>query len=248
MYKRQDVLTANYNEATQQLEVLYKNNASVGTFFISSIGVYMDDKRVATVGDSSPQFIDADTAFGRGYDLNIDYVRGKELKATVYMEYGEAPKSLNMILQKELPVGIIKIEDNSEIEISKVVYDRNTERIRVYVLNSGDIPCFVYPEVELIVDGEEEILRVKKPIRVDPGDTKDARYRIKLTDADLAYNEEVSVHTLYGERENLLIKSLDGRYPLEVTGGMPITLITVAVIVVLIVGLLLWRFGRRKMG
>jgi len=153
-----------------------------------------------------------------------------------------------MILQKELPVGIIKIEDNSEIEISKVVYDRNTERIRVYVLNSGDIPCFVYPEVELIVDGEEEILRVKKPIRVDPGDTKDARYRIKLTDADLAYNEEVSVHTLYGERENLLIKSLDGRYPLEVTGGMPITLITVAVIVVLIVGLLLWRFGRRKMG
>lgn len=244
-----DVLSANYNEATRQLEIIYKNNGSIGTFFSSSIGVYADGERVATVGNSSPQFIDADTEFGMGYDLDIDYVRGKELKATVYVEYGEAPKSLNMVLQKDLPVGIIEVPDNSEIEISKVAYDKNTERVKAYISNTGEVPCYVYPELELILDGDEEILRIKEPMRINPGDTKDAVYRIGLSNADLADNAEVSIHTLYGEREKLLVKCLDGRYPLEIAGGIPIIPIAVAVLAALLAVLLFfWERRRRKKG
>lgn len=243
-----DVLSANYNEATRQLEIIYKNNGSIGAFFTSSIGVFVDGERFATVGDPSPQFIDADTTSGRGYDLDLGSVRDKELKATVYVEYGEAPKSLNRVLQKELTIGIIKVLDNSKIEVSKVVYEKNTERVKAYISNTGEVPCYVYPELGLIVDGDEEILRINAPIRIDPGDTKDAVYRIRLSDADLADNAEVSIHTLYGERENLLIKCLDGRYPLEVAGGIPIIPIAVAALAALIVALLFLILRRKKKG
>lgn len=246
-----DVLSVNYNEATQKLEVLYKNDAVVGIFFTSSIAVYADNERIATVGDSIPKFIDANTEFGAAYEIDIGMgYRDKLLKASAYIEYGEAPKSLNKVLQKDLVITIITVPDKSKIEISKVVYDKNTERIKVYIPNRGDVPCYAYPEVKLIVDREEEILRVKEPIKLDVGDNKEATYRIKLSDADITDNQEqgVFIHTLYGERKNLLVKSLSGTYPLEVTGGMPIIAITIVMIIaaVLVTGLWFVKRWRKK--
>jgi len=206
----------------------------------------VDEKRFATVGDSSPQFKNQDTDFGIGHELDMGSVRDKELKASIYAEYGEAPKSLNRVLQKDLSVVVIEVEDNSEVWISRVVYDKNTERVKVYIKNTGEVTCYAYPELTLTLDGEEETRRINAPIKIDTGDTIDASYRITLSDADLSDNEIVSLHTLYGERESLLAKSMDERRVMEVASGLSVIPIAVAVILGLGLLLAILSFRRRN--
>lgn len=231
-----DVAQAQYNEATKQLEIIYRNDAKLGEFFRSSIGVFAGGKRITTVGDEAIQYIEAESESGIAYSVDLtDYARNSNLTAQVSTEFGEAPGSLNLLLKKELGVSMISMQDNSEIKVSNLMYDTGAQRVKLLLENTGKVQSYVSPAVNLLIDGKEETLRLGIAIPIAAGEKSEASLRAELTQAVLADNPEVRVHVSYGERPKLLIKSLDETLPLKVVEDQtaPIIITLAAAIVLL---------------
>lgn len=227
-----DVVSAQYNEATKQLEIIYRNDAKIGEFFKSSIGVFADGERIATVGDETPTYIEAESESGRAYGVDLtNYARNSNITAEINTEFGEAPKSLNLLLEKVLDVSTISVADESEIEVIEVVYNKQTQRLELTMKNTGGVPCYASQEVTMLIDEMEETLRFGTAIPLEVGEEKTVSQRIELTAADLADNPEVYVEVWYGERPTLLIKKFGQMLPLKVSGNLPTVLIVLASLV-----------------
>ena len=216
-----DAVSAQYNEATKQLEIIYRNDADIGEFFKSSVGIMAGDERVGTVGDDTARYIEPNSDSGRAYDIDLTtYVRSSDLSAIVTSEFGEAPGSLNLLLTKILDITLISAEDDSKISVSGVNYDKGTQRLELTVVNTGSVPCYASPSITMLIKGDEEILRLGNPIHIEVGEKQTVSTRVELTSADLADNPEVPIHADYGERSEILVKNLNEILPLNVTGGI----------------------------
>ncbi|TRZ91603.1 MAG: zinc ribbon domain-containing protein, partial [Methanosarcinales archaeon] len=231
-----DVVSAQYNAATKKLEVIYRNGAKIGEFYKSSIGVLSNGERIVTVGDDAAQYIEAESDAGQAYDVDLtEYVRNGGITAQVTSEFGEAPNTLNMLLSKTVDVSIVSVEDISQIEVSGIKYNTNTKRIELTIINTGTVPCYVSPSVKVLIEGDEENLRLGNALPTGEGNKITPSLRVELTDADLADNPDVQIHLAYGERPNLLIKSLDTKQTLQVSRGIPLEIVLVAVISLIII-------------
>lgn len=235
-----DAILAQYNEVTKQLEIQYDNDAGIGEFFKSSTGVFVDGKRIATVSDDAVQYIEAESTSGRAYNVDLtDYSRKSNITAHVSAEFGEDAGSLNLLLTKILNVGIISVKDNSEMVISDIRYNTGTQRIELELKNTGSVKSYASPAITLRISGKDETLRPGNAIPFSAGETNTSSLRVELTDADLADNPEVRVQVSYGERPALLVKSVDKKLPLNVTGGTPATMIgLVSAILLLLIGMI----------
>ena len=243
-----DAVSARYNEATKQLEVIYRNDAEVGEFIKSSIGVFADEERIATVGDETAWYIDKESDSGSAYDIDLtDYARSSTITAHLSAQFGEAPGSLNLLLTKTLDVSTISVQDKSKIEVSGLVYDTGVQRLKLTIKNTGDMQTYASPAVTLLIDGTEETFRLGNAIPLEAGEKSTASLRAELTKADLADNPKAQVHVAYGERPTLLIKSLDTALPLKVTRGLSTGLIIIGlagIIILLVIGI--W-YKRKRM-
>lgn len=216
-----DAVIAQYNEATKQFEIIYRNDADIREFFKSSVGIMAGDERVGTVGDDTARYIEPNSDSGRAYDIDLTaYVRSSDLSAVVTSEFGEAPGSLNLLLTKILDITLISAEDDSRISVSGVNYDKGTQRLELTVGNTGSVTCYASPSITMLIEGDEEILRLGNPIHIEAGEKQTVSTRVELTEADLADNPDVPIHVDYGERSEILLKNLDEILPLNVTGGI----------------------------
>jgi hypothetical protein len=242
-----DIVSGNYNIKTKTVEIIYQNIGETGAFAKATVGIFAANESVATVGDEEPFFFTAKTKSGGVYKTDLTKWAAKELRAHVYLEYGESRKSLTEVVEKEVFLGTVEFEDRSELSVTAVKYDTRLERLMLSLKNpASNVACYAEAELELKIEGEPEF------VRFAPAEIKDETVlseRIKLTPADLAENPTVFVHIRYGERTDLRIKSTDAEYLLVVVSGYSVGVIAaVAVLaaVVTIIGLLLWRRGRRK--
>ncbi|MCX9010613.1 MAG: zinc ribbon domain-containing protein [Candidatus Methanoperedens sp.] len=241
-----DIIKAQYNEATKQLEIIYRNDAKMGEFLKSSAGIFADGQRVLTVGDEAVRYIDAESESGIAYNADLtDYARRSNITVQVSAEFGEAEGSLNLLLKKELGVSIISVQDSSEIKVSDLRYDTGTQRIKLTVENTGKVPVYASPSVTLLIGGKEEVVRLGNALPAAAGERSEASGRVELTSADLADNPQAKVHVAYGERPNLLIKSLDNTMPLKKSGDRTAIMIALASAVVLS-GAVIWHRSRNN--
>lgn len=243
-----DAVSAQYNEATKQLEIIYRNDANMGEFFKSSVGIMAGDERVGTVGDDTARYIESNSDSGRTYDIDLTaYARSSNLSVIVTSEFGEAPGSLNLLLTKILDITLISVEDNSKISVSGVNYDKGTQRLELTVENTGSVPCYASPSITMLIEGDEEILRFGNSIPIEVGEKQTVSTRVELTRADLADNPDVPIHADYGERSEILVKNLDEILPLNVTGGISTGLLpAVFALLLIIAAAVVW--SRRKTG
>ncbi|MCK4928792.1 MAG: zinc ribbon domain-containing protein [Methanosarcinales archaeon] len=231
-----DAISAQYNEATKQLEIIYRNDANIGEFFKSSVGIMAIDERVGTVGDDDAPYIESGSDSGRAYDIDLTaYARTSNLSVIVTSEFGEAPGSLNLLLTKVLDITLISVEDDSKISVSNVNYDKRTQRLELAVENTGNIPCYASPSITILIEGDEEVVRLGNSIPLEAGEKQTVSTRVELTNADLADNPDVPVHVDYGERSELLVKNLDEVLPLNVTGGISTGLLLAILALLLII-------------
>ncbi|PXF62091.1 MAG: hypothetical protein C4B59_00285 [Candidatus Methanogaster sp.] len=245
------VISADYNQGTGGLEVVYQNDANIDIFSKSSVSVLVDGTQVATVGNEEAIVIIEGTTSGVSYDCPElaaqPSLETANITVEVYAVFGESPRSLNRLLQQMLGVGIITFVDRSTIDATKVLYTKKTERLAVTITNTGDAPCYVRPDVLLRIGGREQSYGiVDDPLYLPAGGSESPSCRIDMTDADIADNQIVPVHVAYGERDKMLGKSLDDDLPLEIASGIEIVIIAgVAIAIILIAAaILLWR--RRK--
>lgn len=241
-----DIVNVQYNEATKQLEIIYRNDAKTGEFLRSSAGIFADGQRVLTAGDEAARYIEAGGESGIAYNADLtDYARKSNLTVQVSTEFGEAPGSLNLLLKKELGVGIIAVQDSSEIKVTDLRYDTGTQRIKLTVENTGKVPAYASPSVTLLIGGKEETVRLGNAIPAAAGERKEAAGRVDLTSADLADNPQARVHVAYGERPSLLVKSLDETLPLKSTGDKTALIIALASAIALS-GIVVWHRSRNN--
>jgi len=231
------VVSVDYNQGTGGLEVVYRNDANIDIFSKSSVSVFVDGNasgvdardgefltgvtQVATVGDEGAIIITKGTTSGVSYDCPElaaqESLETANIAADVYAVFGESPRSLNRLLQQTLGVGIITFVDKSSIDATEVLYTKKTERLSVTITNTGDVPCYVCPDVLLRIGGREQSYRVvDDPLYLPAGGRESPSCRIDMTDADIADNPVVPVHVSYGEREKMLGKGLDKNLPLEI--------------------------------
>jgi hypothetical protein len=192
------------------------------------------------------RYIEPNSDSGCAYDIDLTaYARSSDLSAVVTSEFGEAQGSLNLLLTKILDITLISVEDDSEISVSGVNYNKGTQRLELTVENTGNVPCYASPSITMQIEGDEEILRLGNSIPIEVGEKQTVSTRVELTIADLADNPDVPVHANYGERPEILLKNLDEILPLNVTGGIPTgILLAVFALLLIIAAAVVW--SKRK--
>ena len=214
-----DIISANYNAAMKNLEVTYENKAVIDTYLQSTITIYANERHVTTVGDTGPAFVESDGSVAIAYypvDLD-EYISGSHnLTADITTRFGEAAKSLDHGIRINMAIGIVSEADTSAIEIKKVVYNTRAHKLKVQIQNTADMPVYVKTRVEPVIYGEKKVLTKDDPELIDVGETRDIVFITTLSDTNLEENPEVFVHINFGERQSVMIKVLEGYYPLDI--------------------------------
>ncbi|MCK4491047.1 MAG: hypothetical protein KAU03_00380, partial [Candidatus Altiarchaeales archaeon] len=175
-----------FNMLTSKLEVIYKNEVDAFSYFKSSIKVYVGDELVQTVGEKEPVLIDAKKERGSAYSVDLaGYdLRASELKADVFLQYGENKKSMERKLEEELDIDLVEVEDLSDIEILALAYDKDKDLLILKLKNNG-LSCYVKPILTLTIKGDEMTIGGMDAYFINEKVAKDISFEVELSEEDL---------------------------------------------------------------
>ncbi len=238
-----DIDSATYNTATNTLEVTYRNTAALAAYFVSTINVLPDNK---TLKDDEPVFIDGNeiktvlyskTTAGDNFVLE-----SLDAEAEITAFFGESPNSMENSIIKTVDISRIAVLDDSEIELEGLVYDKSTQRFYVTIKNIGLVDAYTKPELVGVIVNDEPITRsADSPVFIKKGDSAEIPIKLKLSEADILDNEQVTVKAYYGVRENSLTKTIIADFVLELREGNYLVFVLIAVLLVIIIIFLVAR-------
>ena len=205
-----------YNKATNKLEVALRNTQSQAVYFIGTYSLTASDKSRQTVGDSVANFIDANEVKTVTYD--VEPMADAEISADVFIIYGESKGSLEKEIRKTLQVQTVKVLDECDVKISKVAFGKSSKSFYIGIENNGKVDCYADAEIiDVLISGEKNTFGANKPIPLKSGASGNIIIKAdKMEPEDIAENEKVKVRVYYGERENTLVKVIEGTYDLGV--------------------------------
>ena len=235
-----------YNDATKKLEVTYINNASTVAYFSPTINVKIDNLVVKTFGEPEPVLIKEGEFMGREYDLDLSAydVRSANITARVSAEYGEGPRSLEKVVEKESLIAVISKQDASSVDVTGVVYDPGTQQLVLNVKNAGEVPVYFKNSVKIKT---AEGFKILKKDDVEYLNVNEMIGVIYSGVPEIDTSEKVGVHIDYGDREEFMKKTLDKEYQLTVKGEIfPLWVIIIAALLLLFVLIILFIFRRKR--
>ncbi len=238
--------SAKYNKASSQLEITYKSNSNIPVFFKGTITPKTEAGERTRIGDVEPIFIAPNDFKTVSYsDLDLT---STSASLDVFTLYGDTPASLEKILEKNINVEFVNIIDRCNIEIEKVKYSKQKASFFIHIKNIGE-DCYVDVELkDLIIENKATTLGSEGSIKISKGKSKALIVKQEMTDEDLGQNSFVNVVAYYGEREDSLVKTIQGKFALDIelisfaTIGL-VSIILVAIIAIIVL-LILWK--RRK--
>lgn len=231
-----------YNQATRNLEVTYENKVNLGTYFKSTITVNTPEGDLV-VGDEDAIFIDKGSYKTIVY--LIDIVGEEDLRAQIYTLYGESRRSMENVLQATYNISVVKIFDDSEIELISLLYDKRSNEFILEITNTGEVDVYVSPElVDLLINDEYVNFGVEEPVRLKKGETKKVRIEVdELTENDIIENDIIRVKVYYGQRETTLFKIALAEFKFEFKQA---NYYVYGIIIFLVLILLLFEFVKKK--
>ena len=241
-----EIVSIVYNQLTNQIEVTYRNNVDLGTYFLGTYRITDGDGTVQTRGEFEPIFID-----GLEYRTvvhDVDPMTG-DITARISTVFGDSLRSLEYLLEAEMTVDVIEVLDGSQIEIVSVTYDKTRGQFIVEVKNIGEVDTYVDIQLEdIVIAGDEFNFGSDKVVFLKKGETKKIRINVDLEEEDFEDNERISVVAYYGEREQNLVKILRAEYEVAFRGVGMIIFYVVGGIVIILILILLFFFliGRRR--
>ena len=239
------IVYINYNQLTNHLEITLKNDVDLAVYFKGSYTIRTNDGERVVVGDLEPIFLDANEYKTLVYDLGD--LTGTEITADILVTYGESKTSLEKIIDATIQVEIVRVEDNSIINITSVAYDKGTGEFVITIHNPGEVDAYLDIEIiDVIIDGETVTISLKDVGFLKDGETDKFRIYADLTDKDILDNEEVTVEVRYGQREQSLVKVIRGRYDVEKVQGKWVYYVLIIVIIILLLVLLFKKKKCRK--
>ncbi|USN45838.1 MAG: hypothetical protein H6502_01755 [Candidatus Woesearchaeota archaeon] len=221
-----------YNAYTKQLEVALENVGDLPLYFRNTITVRAGSE-VFALGDNESHFLDSGRVATITYDQEFP---SSSLIADLTTAYGPFYLSLeNVLVATAVNVLQVSIQDDSNLLLDRVTYDRINSAFKIYVTNLGTERTYAQATLtDVIVDGEEMTLTSGKIAALEPRQSQALIVRAKLSALDIEDNEEVDVRVDYGVRKQALIKSLHAVLVLELESGM-IVYVGIAVVAGLVI-------------
>jgi hypothetical protein len=242
-----DVHSVKYNRATSQLEITYKSESNVPIYFKGTIDLNSDTGDTQRFGDFESIFIAPNDFKTVSYpDLDIE---GDKLTADLFVLFGETPDAFDRILEGTFDVEFVNIIDGCDIDIDSVKYSKPKDAFVVRVKNVAEVDCWVDIELrDIIIDNTRTTLGAEGAEQLSAGKTGKVIIEAELTDEDLEENSLVELFAFYGEREDNLVKTLQGTFELEIISisGVTIVLIIAGLIVLVLIILVLIRKYKKK--
>ncbi len=243
------ITSITYNQATGLLEVNYKNNVDLATYFKSTITVKQGEETLAVVGDEEAVFIDGGDTKTSTYEIDLSEAETLEnLTGEIYTIYGESKTSLEKALRGTFKIETVTVMDDADIEILDLVYDKSG-RFLVSIKNTGPVDVYVDAElVDLWINGEYVTVSSDEIENIGVGKTKKIPITITLEDEDLNHkrNQEIAVRGVYGERRHALVRVKTKTFALKIKKAGKWYYIPVAILLVLIILFLLLGKKRKK--
>ena len=198
------------------------------------------------VGDIEPVFIAPGDYKTIVYDVEIV---PENLKAEIYTIFGDAPSSLDRILEAKTDVEIIEVIDRckfNEDNVNWVKYNLQKSSFIVGIKNNFDVDCWVDLEFnDVIINNRKETFGVEGAVKISAGKSKKIYLKKEMTKEDLSKNPFIDLTLYSGEKENSLVNVFRGKFELKIES---LSLLTYALIVlgVIIVILLIILFILKK--
>jgi hypothetical protein len=235
-----EILSVKYNKLTGMVEITFKNNADVAAYFKGTYTLKVGDEEFV-FGDEDAMFIDKNDVKTMVYKVDGVAPEG-EMTLDAYVIYGESKNAMEFVIDETFSVSTIEVGDEAQIEITKVQYDKTGDRFLIHIENIGEVTAYVNTElVDIMVMGETLTVGSEDTIRLERRKTGYSIVRVELSDADLEDNPTVHVRAHYGEREDALIKILEGDFEISIKTFSVWTYLPIIIIVLLILLLLLGR-------
>ncbi|MBW2972296.1 zinc finger Ran-binding domain-containing protein, partial [Candidatus Woesearchaeota archaeon] len=237
-----EILSVKYNKLTGMVEITFRNNAEIATYFRGTYTLKANGEEFV-FGDEEAMFIDKKDVKTMVYKVEGVTPEG-EMTLDAYVIYGEAKNALEFIIDETFSVSIIEVGDEAQIAITKVQYDKARNEFLITIENIGEVDAYVDTElVDLLIMGEKVTLSSEETLYLKKGESKQSVVSAELSDTDLEDNQKVHVRAHYGERQDALIKILEGDFELTLRSFNVWTYLPIILIVLL---LLLLFFGRKK--
>ncbi|MBW3018374.1 hypothetical protein KY325_04390, partial [Candidatus Woesearchaeota archaeon] len=252
MYElKMTIESVKYNTVSKKLEVVYKNEEALSTFFKSSIAVLVDGEKKITVGEPEPVLIGEKDTMAVAYDVDLtEALRNPdaEIVAEIIVSFGEDPKTLEKALQGTFPIEVISVEDKCDVKTTTLVYNKKTQRFLLTVENDAGVACYADPRiVDLMVNDRRQTITYEGDALVAAGQSMELMIKQRMDEVDLADNPQVKVSTLYGERKGLLLKTDEAMFDLTIVSGASKGMfIGIGAVVAVVIILLLVFLLRRK--
>ena len=228
-----EIVNAVYNQLTNQLEITFRNNVDLATYFLGTYRLSWGDGERQTVGDIEPIFIDGLEYRTVVYDVGPMF---GDITANIYVIYGDSKRSLENVIEITMKINVTKVTDNSEIRIVGVVYDKVRKEFIIEVENIGNVDTYVDLElVDIVIAGEKFTFGSDKVTLIKKGEKKKIRIKVELDEEDYEDNNKISVVAHYGERPQNLVKILRGEFEVTYRGVEYIIYSLAPVILVLLI-------------
>ncbi len=240
-----EVDSVKYNRATNQLEVSLKNTEDQAVYFIGTYSLTASDGSKQTVGDVGANFIDGNELKTMVYD--VEQMPEGRISVEIFIIYGESKGSLEKEIRMTLEVESVKILDKCQIQINGVALNPGRGMFYVEIENTAEIECYVDLElIDLIIAGQKKSYSLDSVSNLKAGQKKELRVKVEdFEKEDMEDNERIKVRAYYGERENSLVKILEGTFEVtkKTTDYMFYTLILVIIILLF---LIIWKRKKDK--
>jgi hypothetical protein len=238
-----EIQSIKYNKATNKLEVALKNTEAQAVYAIGTYSLTGAEDSRQTVGDIGANFIDGNEVKTFTYD--VETMPDGRITVDVFIIYGESQGSLEKEIRTTLEVETVRVLDECNIQINDISFTPRSRNFYINIENIGQVECFVDAElVDIIIAGERRTVSLDEIAQVAPGKARAIRIKVEdMEEEDLVDNEKIKVRALYGERENSLVKVLEGQFDLAVGGSGYWSWALWTIIIILII-FIFWK--RRK--
>ncbi len=201
-----------YDQEQRKLYVKFSNLGDGAAYVSSVVRLQKDGSTLNSLTDSEVFTLWPGDDVVRIYSVDLAPYGLNRLEVNVDARYGRYRTFLVDRLDVTLPVTVTSVLDKSVVSLERATYDGRW--LKVYVKNTGSVTAYVSGQVYLQLDGDTEEFPLQGA-RISPGRTGTLKLRIRLDAQELADNEFVEVYLRYGERQDLLIKSIRQKVMLE---------------------------------
>lgn len=209
------ISAAQYAPEQNRFLVTVRNPSQIDGYLLNSVVIKdREGDTVATAGDDGPQYISSDTSQVFSYEVNMTEETASSSRAEFTTSYGNNEDNLDAYVasQREnvfgppriLPVSIIELQDNSDLNVTQVVYDEQSEGFNVTVSNQNTQAYARLNVQNVSVDGISSSF-ASDLTRLEPNETREIFIPAGLSEQDLIEMSNVEVNARYGEREDFLV-------------------------------------------